>query len=70
MVVVHIMAYLDADPQGLEYVDGGAGLVLGQSQLEILEAVAASRASPGSELPWDMAAIINYLLKLEIACSS
>ena len=51
MVVVHIMAYLDADPQGLEYVDGGAGLILGQSQLEILQAVAASRTSPGSELP-------------------
>ena len=70
MVVEDIMVYLDADPQGLEYVDGGAGLVLGQSQLEILEAVAASRASPGSELPWDMAAIINYLLKLKIAWSS
>ncbi len=45
--------YLDAEPEGLEDVDGAVGLVLWEGQLEILEAVAPRGTGPRTELPTD-----------------
>jgi len=45
------LRHLDADAQSLEDVNGGAGLVLGKGQLEVLEAVAARRPGTRAELP-------------------
>ncbi len=49
--MVYCTVYLDAEPEGLEDVDGAVGLVLWEGQLEILEAVAPRGTRPGTELP-------------------